>query len=267
MSTLIQKIKFSLRHGLWVLNAYLSKPISLNVPQKVTVLITYYNQVRMRHINHQIRSLLKCTFVDKVIVSNHNPEVKINGLINIEDGRLVILNQDVKRKCGYRWQIAKELEGEYFVVIDDDILLFPSQLKKLFERLISEPEIPHGFSGMIHLKDGNFQYRERENINVHYLCEVYAVTRTQVARYFEMLGILAKQDKTLPDAVEHLGDFIVISQTGIQNPKIHKVGRIIKSETFKASGVANHTDKEFEVILAEVSRAVEKNRPQFSAEI
>jgi hypothetical protein len=262
---LIQKVKFSLGHGLWVLNGYLGRPISLGVPHKVTVLITYYNQVRMKHINPQLRSLLKCAFVDQVIVSNHNPEVKINDLINIRDNRLSILNQNVRRSCGYRWQIAKELESEYFVVIDDDILLFPSQLKGLFECLISEPKVPHGFSGMIHMKDGNFQYRERENIDVHYLCEVYAVTKTHIARYFEMQGILAKQDESLPDAVERLGDFILISQTGTQNPKIHKVGRIIKSETFKAPGVANHKDKEFAFVLSDVSQAVDNIQPHFLA--
>ena len=249
-----------LKYALWTLNGYVGRKMSIDRPQKATVLITYFHPVRMNYIGSQVRNILKCTFVDKVIVSNHNPDIRIEDKVNISDKRLICMNQPTKRACGYRWRIANALKAEYLVTIDDDVLLFPSQLKILFEHLLREPEVPHGFSGMLHLEDGEFQYREREDIDVDYLCEVYAVTRKHVVRYAELENLLAEQDVTLLDTVDRLGDFIVISQTGDRNPSIHKVGRLFRSDTFKTPGVANHKDEQFGVSIAEVSLAVDKIR-------
>jgi hypothetical protein len=250
-----------------VLNGYFGKVISLETPQKITVLITYFDPLRIEKINHQIRNIVKCNFVDKIIISNHNPDFRIEDRVSIKDERLIFLNQDVKRACGYRWQIVKQLHFEYLVVIDDDMLLFPTQLKTLCEQLILEPEVPHGFSGMVYLGTGEYEYHEKENAAVDFLCEVYAITKAHVGKYFEMQTLLAKEDKSLLDAIEHLGDYVVISQTGTHNPRIHKVGKLFRQETFKMPGVANHQDEAFKVVLARVSEAVEKIRHQISAEV
>ena len=267
MGSFITKSKYFLRSALWILNGYLGRNVSSRVTHKATILITYYNPVRLKLINHQLRNILKCTFVEKLIVSNHNPEITINNVIQVNDQRLVSLNQPIKRACGYRWRIARELDADYLIVIDDDILLFPQQLKVLFEQLITQPAVPHGFSGMLHLKNGEFQYREREDIDVHYLCEVYAVTKKHVEKYFDMVCVLAEQDETLPELIERLGDFIVISQTGTHNPKIHRIGRVFKSETFKMPGIANHMDHDFPGIVSQVSHAVEKMRPLLRTQV
>jgi hypothetical protein len=219
----------------------------------------------MKNIDHQLRNILKCTFVESVIVSNHNPDVRIEDLVSVKDRRVITLNQDVKRACGYRWRIARQLAFEYLVMIDDDILLFPNQLRILCRSLFAEPETPHGFSGMVHLQNGKFDYRERENREVDFLCEVYGVSRVHVERYFELEGLLAKIDQTFPDDVERLGDFIVISQTGVVRPKIHNSGKLLRSKTYTMPGVANHKDDEFDVVLVRVSQAVEKIHQQTEA--
>ncbi len=175
---------------------------------------------------------------------------------------MVYINQPARRACGYRWQIANALDAEYLVVVDDDILLFPSQLKALFQHLILAPQVPHGFSGTVYVGNDQFEFRQRENIEVHYLCEVYAVTKDHVEKYFEMERLIVERDETLRDTVERYGDFIVISQTGAQNPKIHKVSRLFRANTFKTPGVANHKDEEFDSSILQVSRAVERIRSQ-----
>jgi hypothetical protein len=113
---------------------------------------------------------------------------------------------------------------------------------------------------MVRLPDGNFQYFEREDRSVHYLCEIYAVTGEHVEQYFRMEDLLLKKDKNLPHAVERLGDFVLISQTGTGNPRIHTIGHLFRSETFKTPGVAMHKELEFPVVLGEVSQAVEEIR-------
>ncbi len=67
--TLARKLKYVL----WTLNGYVGRTVSAHAPQKVTVLITYYHPARMQHIEPQVRNILKCTFVDKLVISNHNP--------------------------------------------------------------------------------------------------------------------------------------------------------------------------------------------------
>lgn len=261
----MSKLTRKMRLLLWDLNGRFSRKVSLATPQKVTVLITYYNPARMRHIDAQIRNILKCNFVDKLVLSNHNSDIRIQDKVSIKDERLVFINQEVNRGCGYRWRVAKELDSEYFIAIDDDILLFPSQLKILFQHLIQEPEIPHGLSGMLHLKNDGFEFREQEDSAVQFLCEIYAVTKEHVQDYFKMEALLVDQEKILPDVIERYGDFIVISQTGPQNPKIHKGGRLMRSMTFKTVGIATHKDGQFTDSIVKVSHAVEKIRNQSKA--
>ena len=259
---MIKKLAKRLVYYFWILNGYVGFKLGLRTSQKLTVLITYFNPARLRHVNHQIRNLLKCEFVERVIISCHNPDVKIEDHVTVSDQRLTLVSQSVRKACGYRWSVAREFSPEYLVVIDDDIVLFPRQLKVLFEQLLSEPKIPHGLSGMVHMKNGDLQFRQRENIDVHYLCEIYAVTKEHVDQYFELVKIFEQQDSKLPAAIEYLGDFIVISQTGTQNPKIHKAGRIFRDETFNTPGVAMHKEEQFSSLVDGISKVVKELRPQ-----
>lgn len=255
-----------IRQALWLLNGYIGRTESIDTPQKVTILLTYYHPSRMNRIDSQVRNFLKCTFVEKIVITNHNPDVKIEEKIKIRDDRLIWSNQEVRRGNGYRWRIANTLDGKYFIVIDDDVQLFPSQLKSLFQYLISEPEIPHGFSGQLLLSDDKFWYRERENIEVDYLCELYAVTQHHIKRYAELVQLIFEEDKTLSDFVERFADHIVISQTTSYNPKIHKISRPLRSETFKTPGIATHKDEHFEENVIKVCRAVKKLKLQTYAD-
>jgi hypothetical protein len=214
----------------------------------------------MSHIESRVRNILKCSFVEKVVVSNHNPAIRIADRVNLKDARLICVDQDVPRGCGYRWQMARALSAQYLVAIDDDILLFPSQLQVLFQHLIQSPEVPHGLSGMLPLGDGKFKYRQWSNIEVPYLCEVYAVTQDQVERYFELERRIAASDNTLLDVVERVADFVVISQTGDHNPRIHRAWWLLRDDTFEARGIAISKDERFWANVAQVVRAVEKLR-------
>lgn len=247
---------------LWCLYGLMGPRLRLNAQELVTVLITYYSPARLRHVNHLTRNLLKCEFVGKVVISCHNPEVKIEEHVTVRDRRVTLLNQNVRRACGYRWDVAREFSPEYLIVIDDDIVLFPWQLKVLFEKLLREPDLPHGLSGMIHMEDGALQFHQRENIEVHYLTEIYAVTKNHIEQYFEMIRTFGEQDPALPAEIEYLGDFVVISQTGPLHPRIHRAGRIFRDDTYNVQGMANHKEEQFSKIVDKVARAVKNMRPQ-----
>lgn len=248
----------SLRNLSFTLNGYIGRKISIDGPQKVTILLTYYHPARMIHIDSVVRNFLSCTFVDKIVITNHNPEIKIQNKVKLRDERLILINQDIQRGSGYRWQVASAINSDYFIVIDDDIFLFPSQLKNLFEHLLSEPLIPHGYAGQLHLNNDTFEYREREDAQLDYLCELYAVTKAHVKRFSEIEQCLLEQDKTLYDFVEQFADYIVISQSGAQNPKIHKTDRLLRSDTFKTPGIAAHKGDSFAEGVIKVCHTVKE---------
>ena len=259
---MLKNIAKTVVYNLWVAYGYIGWTIRLQPSKKLTVLMACYHPARLRHINHQIRNLLKCKFVERVVISSHNPTVKIEEYVTLTDQRLILLNQGVHRPGGYRWVVAKELSSEYLIVIDDDIVMFPWQLKVLFENLLKDPSVPHGLSGMIHMENGDLQFHQREDINVHYLTEIYAITRKHLEQYFKMVKLFVEQSTDLADGIERLADFVVISQTGSSHPRIHKAGRIFRDETYNAQGVAIHKDEQFLNVVNRVSQLVKGLRPQ-----
>ena len=173
---MLKELIKKLIYELWVIYGYWGWKCGQGISKKVTVLITYYNPARLKHMNHQIRNLLKCAFVEQIVISNHNPAFKIEAHVTISDPRLAFVNQAVRRGCGYRWLVADGFSPQYLIVMDDDILLFPWQVEKLFSALVAEPEIPHGFAGMVQQPDGFLDYQQKQERRVDYICEIYAIT-------------------------------------------------------------------------------------------
>ena len=251
----MRKILREIKYFLWVLNGYLGLRFRLNTSQKATILITYYNPARMKHVNHQLRNIFRCDFVEKVVISNHNPDINIGSLIKVTDHRVTVINQDVRRGCGYRWLIADQYSPEYLIVVDDDILIFPWQLNKLFEALVTEPQIPHGFAGMVHHMDGFLEYREKEERSLDYICEIYAITGEHLKRYVELRREVVKNE-ALANMVEFAADFMIVSRSGSDKPKIHDAGRLFRCPTYDESGVAVHKDHDFDQSILGVARAL-----------
>jgi hypothetical protein len=258
MKTLFQRVKYLLKTMLWMGNGYLGRRFSVAGPQTLTVLITYFDPARMVKINHQLRNILKCSFVERIIISNHNPRVNIQEKIKIKDRRLTVISQTVNRGCGFRWHIASEINPAYLVVIDDDLFIFPEQLTRLFTSLLAEPEIPHGLSGMICLPDGSYEFREKENCEIDFLCEIYAVTNKHLDRYMDTYYDLSSNE-SVTRIVDSATDFIIISQTGTSEPKIHDVGRLLRDETFKKEGVAVHKGQMFNEYMQQTQDAIGLN--------
>lgn len=244
-------------HLLWIVNGFLGFKSYWSDTRHVTVLITYFNPVRMKHINHQIRNLLKCDFVEKVIISNHNPDINIEALINVTSDRVVVRNQQIRRGCGYRWWVANDFSPEFLIVADDDLLLFPRQIKKLFAALIHEPQMPHGFAGMIQQSDYALEYHQKENRIVDYLCEIYAITGEQLKQYTKLSREIIK-DETLKNMVEFSADFIITSRTGSQKPHIHHTSHILRCPSFNQTGVAVHREQVFLESVRGVVLALDK---------
>jgi len=252
MKRLIRKIRYTI----WTLNGFFGKTLSLDIPQKTTILITYFDLSRMNHLKSQIRNLRKCNFIERIIISNHNPEIQIEYEDVVRDERLVIINQKTKRGCGFRWSIAGSFDPEYLIVMDDDIMLYPTQIASLFMHLISEPENPHGFTGMLRNENKEIEIYDEKDLVVDFICETYAVTRQHLRRYMEIEKHITI-NKQLSKMIESSADFIIISQSGLSNPRIHNLGRIIKCPTHNKAGIAVHKEEGFDKSLSTVIKSID----------
>jgi hypothetical protein len=247
----------------WVFSGRLSPMVGFTSGEKLTVLITYFNPIRLRHVNHQIRNLLKCNFIGQVIISNHNPRLRIEEFVKVSDPRLVLLNQDVQHGCGHRWLVATQFSPTYLIVMDDDILLFPWQIRKLFAALLTELDVPHGFAGMMQQQDGSLDYHQKADQAVDYLCEIYAITGQMLNQYIQLKDQIATGPE-IAQSIESTADFVIVSQTGALKPRIHYVGHLLRCPTFNQAGVAVHKEQEFLKDVHSVAHALNNVKRQVS---
>lgn len=224
----------------WVIFTHINRNESIENNQKITVIISTYNVKRLKNINPLVRSVLKCKFIQNVIVTNNNPDINIEDWITVRDSRLDLINQPVRRWPGYRWRIAGNINAEYFIIIDDDILLLPNQFKILLQHLIKEPDIAHGITG--HLGGDYYQNREME---VTVLNQIYAVTQKHINRYLMITNAIKHDYPEVFPLIEKCADDLIISKSGISNPKIHHIGQLTRCHTARKPGVAIHLGTDF----------------------
>jgi hypothetical protein len=221
----------------------------------LTVLITCFHPARAVHLDAQVRNALRCRFVERVVVSSHNPDVGSHIAVRVRDPRLTLLDTPVKRGCGHRWTVAGTLDPAYLLVVDDDMLLRTAQIAGLFHRLVDEPDVPHGLSGLRHVGDDGLEFVDRRDASVDYLCEAYAITREHLSRH-AMLRASVGDAEPVGRLVDAAFDFMLVSRTGRGRPRIHDLGHILRCETFATRGVAVHKDDGFEAQLQLVARAL-----------
>jgi hypothetical protein len=241
------------RYALWRAGGRLGRQVDVDLPHRLTVLITCFHPRRAAHVDPQVRNVLRCRFVEQVVVSSHNPDVHAGSVVAVRDPRLVLLDSPVKRGCGHRWTVAGALDPEYLLVIDDDMLLRPAQIAGLHRQLVARPEVPHGLSGFRYLEDAVLEFVDRRSTSVSFLCEAYAVTRRHLARH---AALRAQLTEPLGELVDSAFDFMLISRAGSGDPRIHDLGHILRCETFAARGVAVHKEARFEANALDVARAV-----------
>jgi hypothetical protein len=244
-----------LGYGFWVLNGRFGRRLSFGLPQKATILLPAYSPERLHNVEPMVRTVLRCDFVSRVIVSNHNPDIRIEDHVRLRDERLSCVNQPIRRGCGYGWIVASGFDPEFLICIDDDLRLLPSQVARLFARLLGEPAIPHGLAGI-----RASQYYQNRDMEVDELNQVYAITRAHLRTYRELVAEITDQGLVTDDAVEFWGDDIVISQSGAGRPKIHATGFILRCPTANHPRVATYKQSPFPQSRAAVYAALAKVR-------
>jgi hypothetical protein len=205
----------------------------------------------MRNIPALVRSILKCGFVERILVSNNNPSVRIGEQLTIRDRRLVLLDQSVRRGPGYNWVLALREEAEYFMSIDDDVLVFPRQVALLFERLVERPEVPHGFAGQ-----RGSRYLQCRETEVDTLYLIYAATRVHAQRYVEIVTRIVESGVLPVEDLELWGDDMILSSTGSGRPLIHDAGFLLQADSCYDPRIAIHKQADFQAHREQIESAL-----------
>ena len=240
----------------WRLNGHVGPGLPARGPERLTVLVPAYHEKRSRNIAPLVHASLQCGFVDRVVISNHNPATSLAALVPTRDPRVALIEQGVRRGCGHIWNVISEQPGEFFLVIDDDQLLYPAQIAALFDALVSAPSSPHGLCGG---RTGGV-YLERCEAEVEVLFNVYAVTRAHVGRFHALSQQLVATGAVRADEIEHRCDDLVISRCGSTPARIHDAGFILRCRTGGMEGVAIFKEPGFDEVRERVTRALGPNR-------
>lgn len=266
---------FVVLYARWSLGVTLSPPVTSALAEKLTIVVPSYK--RPQNLHPIVRSLLKASFVERIIVSNNNPDIRMEDWIGLRDERLRIINQPKRTAPGIRFALARETQGKFFATIDDDVFLSPTQLRTLFEALVREPAMPHGERGeryapyepMPHSPEliqkvlgwvpdyGGWRPGVEGNASVDVINGVYFFTREHLEEMFRLAGEL-KLD--VPNLFN--GEDILLSFCGTERPRIHTVKpRTVNCLTEARRGVATFTQGDFYPRRTELFLALRALKP------
>jgi hypothetical protein len=186
------------------------------------ILLSYRRPGNMAAI---VDSCLACPFVDGVVLSNNNPSLNIRSFVRHSDSRLSLINQPLRCFPSKRYDLAAEMDAEWFLCIDDDTFLSPHQIALLFLALLKNPAVPHGVAGENFGTDDQapeyvFALHGRSE-KTDCLVWAYAFTRAHVKRYFEILDALCIDNQRLA-----ANEDILLSLSGSGRPLVHNFGTL-----------------------------------------
>jgi len=215
--------------------------VTIGSDHKATLIVPSYHLARARNLDPIVRNALRCEFIQRVIISNHNPSIRLKDWVKTPSDRLTLVDQPIRRGCGYGWIVASQNPASHYLVIDDDTIPQPKQLAELLKQLLADPSVPHGMAGW----QAHGEFVERREAEVECVFNVYAVTRQHVERYVDFVGELTQRFGLAADTIEFYADDLVISQTGDREARVHDLGWVLRCRTSNREGIAISKDQEF----------------------
>jgi len=201
-------------------------------PERLSAIVLSYK--RPRNIDKILSSLALCEFVDEIIVSNNNPELRMEDYLSVADPRIRVINQPERRFASVRLELSLAAGSEYILAIDDDIFLQPEQVRQLFEILLDNPAVVHGVGGQVYSPDladmKQIHSRERP---VEALIWLFAYTRKHAREYFEILRAIGVDNRRLDSSED-----VPLSFAGENYARIHDLGPISRCPTDNRKGIA-----------------------------
>lgn len=203
---------------------------------------------RPQNMERVILPLCESTAIDKIIVSNNNPEIDLRDwLARVRHEPKVELIQQAHRAiCAKRFEIALERSFDTYLCPDDDLFLTTAQIDALMAALDREPSRVHGVFGEIHSFSGG---RLRLGGGIRGIeCEVdilnrcYAFTRAHLLQMTKLAAELGYNE--VGNAL--FVDDLLISHCGDGAPICHDFGPLDSCPTSDLPGIATYRESGFD---------------------
>jgi len=238
----------------FLIQGYLGRRVRANGAEKLVVILLSHN--RPWNLEPIVRVLLSLDFVEKIVVHNSHPTLRVRDFVHISNSRLELVDQSRPTKCGIRFELARNAGGQYYLLIDDDIFLSASQVAQLFESYLKVPNAPGAIGGAIFASEtkdldaikvtgpSDWPFRRPGPLDewVDIINGVFIFNDRHLRRYFslcESLGIL-DQSKF------GNGEDIVLSHTSNLRPRLHRIGFVKRCLSSSLPGIAiSSTRKDF----------------------
>jgi hypothetical protein len=210
------------------------------------------------NLAHIVPAVLASSRVTRVVVSNHDPAVRLDDWIEFTDARLRVVTAKRRSGCGTRWRVAREENVGNVLVVDDDVFLSAVQVDSLIDALFDRPETIHGYFGSRRIQPSGYAYFESVDCSVDVLHRAYAVTRAHIESFFVNLRRLWWVDSRLARAAYAFADDLLISQSAGGAPSIHNFGRVAHCRTLDIPGYSTSRRPGFHECRAHIATALSR---------
>jgi len=216
---------------------------AVSADDKLTVLVL--NHKRPQNVGQIARYVLRNGFVGRMIVSNNSQAYAMSDFVDVQDPRLLLIDQPTPSGVGISFELARQYPSRYYLRIDDDIFLHPAQLQWVYWNLRQAPQRTHGIFGASFsaVKDPAqgwpFEHTRNVTAPVDILNGLFAFTDEHLTEYFRLCGLLGITDqRTLMN-----GEDIVLSGAGTRRAMVHHIGPIWECASEASPGVALHQSR------------------------
>lgn len=206
------------------------------------ILLSYKRPQNMDRI---IRNALESKYIDKIILSNNNPEVNLTEWLSLEEYDIELINQPVPTLYTKRWEIASERDYPFFFCPDDDLFLTAEQIDYVLEALFTNPAVPHGIAGQIKCFRQGKPFLDSDVVRVDSEVDVLNRCYFFSKAHIETTLRLAKEvGYSNINEARYMEDGLM-SFSGASRPLIHDVGELASCPTSVQKGVATWREDEF----------------------
>ena len=211
--------------------------VSIDQAEKVTVILLNYK--RPWNMSMLVRMLLKCEFVEKILLCNNGALHPVYPKGGNKRVKVVTLSENA---CPiHRFALAKEESAEHFLFLDDDLLLSPEQIKVMFLALLADASCVHGVCGEKIEDDTINHYLHGKDMELDILNRAYACTAEHISNFFTLLGGLTQSEL----AVAPFRDDIILSMSSEHAPRCYDIGSFLSCPSCSQHGVAVFQNEEF----------------------
>jgi hypothetical protein len=203
---------------------------------------------RPQNMDRVILPLCESAAIDKVIVSNNNPEIDLRDALKrvMSEPKVELIQQAHRSICAKRFEIALHQPFDAYLCPDDDLFLTSTQIDALIDALAREPTRVHGVFGEIHsFRDGRLQLGGGIcgiECEVDILNRCYAFTRAHLLQMAMLASELGYGD--VGNAL--FVDDMLISHCGDGAPICHDFGPLDSCPTSDMPGIATYKEAGFD---------------------